>query len=288
MISVLSHLKAARAAYMSTTGGRASMISTTPGRMRGWASGQKPQLQLIEEFHSHFWKAAAARSLKRDGAAKNIATAVLPMPSPRAVEKTSSRQDDHKARWAREDLYKHFHASAASRAMERHDLVMTKRRCPNEHAASIEKREGVEGVQLLHVEQLPSPIDVATSIKAREDMHHHFWSSRQAREDARNGSHARVAIHNSKHLHEHRCKLPKTLHAYFEAGSRMEDHHRPCPMAITETHPPFKIFDVNDDWTQLCGYTRQEAVGSTQASPRAGDRCRGRQGSRGLVAAATQ
>ena len=97
MISVLSHLKAAQAAYMLTTGRRASMISTTPGRMRGWASGQKPQLQLIGEFHSHFWKAAAVRSLKQDGAAKNIATAVLPMPSLRAIEKTSSRQDNHKA-----------------------------------------------------------------------------------------------------------------------------------------------------------------------------------------------
>ena len=34
-------------------------------------------------------------------------------------------------------------------------------------------------------------------------------------------------------------------------------------MAITKIKPPFKIVDVNRDWTRLCGYTREEAVGST-------------------------
>jgi PAS domain S-box-containing protein len=34
-------------------------------------------------------------------------------------------------------------------------------------------------------------------------------------------------------------------------------------MAITQIEPPFAIVDVNKAWCQLCGYTREEAVGST-------------------------
>lgn len=264
MISVVSLSKAAQAAStISTTAGRAYMISTTAWRMRGRASGQNLKIQLIQEFRNHFWKAAATRSSKRDSPANKEAPPALPAPSSRAIEKTSPKQDNTKA-GAREAAFKHFHMSAASRAMKRHDVVLTNNCFLNEQVESTKEHEGDAGVQTLPVEQLPSPIDVATSIKAREDMHHHFWSYYQDREHAQNRSNACLEIHNSKNHHGDRFRLPKTLDAYFEAGSRMQTlNQRPCPMALTETRRPFKIVDVNEDWTKLCGYTREEAVGST-------------------------
>ena len=39
--------------------------------------------------------------------------------------------------------------------------------------------------------------------------------------------------------------------------------HQPRAMAITEINPPFRIVAVNKEWTSLCGYTREEAMGST-------------------------
>ena len=40
-------------------------------------------------------------------------------------------------------------------------------------------------------------------------------------------------------------------------------NHWPRPMTIAEIKPPFKIVDVNKGWSRLCGYSREEAVGST-------------------------
>lgn len=37
----------------------------------------------------------------------------------------------------------------------------------------------------------------------------------------------------------------------------------PLPTMLTETEPPFKICAVNSAWTNLCGFTEQEAVGKT-------------------------
>lgn len=266
--------QAASSTVLTSTASARALTSNTPGRMRGGGSGQTLRIELIEEFRSRFWKAAAARAserncpaMEKNEAENNEATAVPPMPRSRAAEKISPRQDrdEAEAGRAREKLFQHFHASAVSRAMKRHDVVMTQRRSPDVQVGSIQKHEGGDGVQKMQAEPVPSLVDVATSMKAREAMRRHFWLSHRRREDARNRSSARLAAHDSKPLDKHRFKLPKTLNAYFEAGRRGEEHHPPCPMVITETHSPFTIVDVNQDWTELCGYTRQEAVGSTLA-----------------------
>ena len=35
------------------------------------------------------------------------------------------------------------------------------------------------------------------------------------------------------------------------------------PQFVTEGAPPFRIVDVNQQWLQLCEFTRDEVVGST-------------------------
>mmetsp|Transcript_9322 Transcript_9322/g.16907 ORF Transcript_9322/g.16907 Transcript_9322/m.16907 type:complete len:342 (-) Transcript_9322:102-1127(-) len=252
MTSLLSLYKATRAAYKPS----AASISTN----------------AAQDFRNHFWEAAAARSLKRNGSTND--EAVPSAPSSRVIKNTSHRQEDDKAgklrKYAREDLFKHFRMSAASRAMKRVDGVMTKYFSLNEKVQSIHH---CEGANALHTE-LPSLIDAATARKTREDMYHHFWSSHRAREDARNEIKTRITMparlptstsaHHEQHLHEHRFKLPTTLNAYFKFGNQTEEmNHRPRPMAITEIEPPFKIVGVNKCWSRLCGYSREEAVGST-------------------------
>ena len=97
----------------------------------------------------------------------------------------------------------------------------------------------------LHTE-LPSLIGVANARNTREDMYHYFWFSHQAREGARNEIKTRLSMsarlptstsaHHAQHLHEHQFKLPTTLNAYFEFGSRTKEmNHRPRPMAIVLT-----------------------------------------------------
>ncbi len=34
-------------------------------------------------------------------------------------------------------------------------------------------------------------------------------------------------------------------------------------MVITEAQPPFNIVEVNNEWVDLCGYNRKQAIGST-------------------------
>ena len=33
-------------------------------------------------------------------------------------------------------------------------------------------------------------------------------------------------------------------------------------MIIEEAKPLFRIMDINEDWSKLCGYNREEAIGS--------------------------
>ena len=174
MTSFLSLSKAARAAYKYKPS--AASISTN----------------AAQDFRNHFWEAAAARSLKRNGSTND--EAVPSAPSSRVIENTSHRQEDDKAgklrKCAREDLFKHFRMSAASRAMKRGNGVMSNYFSINEEVQSIHH---CEGSTTLHTE-LPSMIDVATARKAREDMYHHFWSSHRAREDARNETKTRLTM----------------------------------------------------------------------------------------------
>jgi len=53
--------------------------------------------------------------------------------------------------------------------------------------------------------------------------------------------------------------LPRSLD---EAMGNKMSH---CAMIVTETRPPFRIVAVNEAWEGLCGYTKEEAEGSTIA-----------------------
>jgi len=227
--------------------------------------------QAVQYFRDHYWESVVSRSMKCEGSATN--KIVLPASSSsKQIASPVQEQEDDKARRLRkrmrEDLFKHFRMSATSRAMKRGDGVMSTYFSLGENVQSIYCNRGYNVLTT----ELPSLIDVATATKAREDMHDQFWSSYRARKDAQDRKanitmSARMPIfasaHRGQHLHKHQFKLPTTLNAYFE-GSRIKGKdHRPRPMAITEIKPPFKIVDVNRDWTKLCGYTREEAVGST-------------------------
>mmetsp|Transcript_6292 Transcript_6292/g.14210 ORF Transcript_6292/g.14210 Transcript_6292/m.14210 type:complete len:357 (+) Transcript_6292:87-1157(+) len=266
---LLSLRKATRSARMPSI----TSISTNA------AINHKLQAQVVQDFRNQFWEAAALRSARRGGF-KNDEARVIE----NAVPKNSNgrkhlSQEDANAimlrKCAREDLFKHFRMSAASRAMKRGDGVMSKYFSLNEVQSMHRYEETGDLCTELPVPD-PSLTDVSTARKAREDMHHHFWSSHRARKDAQNDAGARLPVtarlptftsaNHGNHLHEHRFKLPTTLNdVYIEFGSqaRGKNQQPPRPMAITESKPPFKIVDVNKAWTELCGYTRDEAVDST-------------------------
>ena len=220
----------------------------------------------VQEFRNHFWEAVAARSLKRnDGSAEgtNAATIVDPKCSIDTI--LLPTDEDANAGMLLRRAREHFRMSAASRAMKRGDGVMSKYFSFNNndyHGGSI-------GGGAFNPE-LPSLIDIATTTKAREDMHTHFWTAHQARKDARDAKkqlhliNKLPAFNRAQHTHEHRFTLPTTLsEVYLEFGSMKHMKHRPRPLAITEIKPPFKIVDVNKAWCKLCGYSHDEAVGST-------------------------
>eukprot|EP01083_Nonionella_stella_P015309 42822_1 len=226
----------------------------------------------IGKFRNSFWNAVVARSSKRGGSKTSKAVENdNSLPKKLNERKHQSQEENEVAmlrKCAREDAFKHVRLSAASRAMKRGDGVMSKYYSLNGDAPS---NHHYKDSMTLRTE-LPSLIDVATAKEAREEMHRHFWSSHQSRRDTQEEIEVRLSnssrlhtITSTHNLHEDRFKLPDTLRdAYLEFGSQMaEVNHRPRPMAITETKPPFQIVDVNKAWTQLCGYTREEAIGST-------------------------
>jgi hypothetical protein len=261
-MSMVSISKAAWAAPKRSVG----FISTN--------AAVNPHIQIgtIEKFRKSFWDAAYARSLK------------LGVPKSREVEnpnssskhpseeKYRSREEDEVAmlrKRARENMFKHFHMSAASRAMKRGDGGMSKYYYINKDIQSNHPHEDSTALQI----KLPSRIDVSTATQAREEMNRHFWSSYQSRRDAQDGIKVRHpttthGLHNfafTQNLHEHQFKLPNTLHdAYLEFGSHTNKMNgQPRPMVIMETKPPFQIVDVNKAWIQLYGYTHEKAIGST-------------------------
>mmetsp|Transcript_20433 Transcript_20433/g.43825 ORF Transcript_20433/g.43825 Transcript_20433/m.43825 type:complete len:116 (-) Transcript_20433:226-573(-) len=77
------------------------------------------QARKVQDFRDHFWEAATARSTRRKCSAND-----------ETVQPTSPAQEDGKAaarlrESARQDLFRHFRMSAASRAMKRGDGIMS-------------------------------------------------------------------------------------------------------------------------------------------------------------------
>ena len=225
---------------------------------------------LVQAFHHHFWKAAATRKLKRDDSTATVLSSPLFVFHPLH----RSRDNDDNAmilrKRAREDLFKHFRMSASMRAMKRgdgilsHDFSLGKQvQSPPSQKHTVQSHDDVSINS-----DIPTLIDVATTRHAREDFHRHFLISHQNRKalTERNSemvhSSPEPSIPQLQHfVKQHRLPLPTNLNeAYLEFGNRL-DH--PRAMAVTETEPPFKIVDVNNAWIDLCGYSREEAVGST-------------------------
>ncbi|KAL7540693.1 hypothetical protein ACHAXR_010306 [Thalassiosira sp. AJA248-18] len=260
-MSMLSLYKAARAASKPLS---TASISTNA------AIDHQIPTAIVKDFRNTIWEAFVARSLKHTN--ELPISRVIDTPHNNLNKKGTRSLDDEKdamlRKCAREDFFKHFRMTAASRAIKRGDGIMSKYFSINGDARSTHRNEGSNA---FHTE-LPSLIDVSTARKAREEMHRHFWTSHLGRKDSQNDIEASLPMttrsptfsltNEIHHLHEHRFKLPSTLNdVYLEFGSRMD--HRSRPMAITEIAKPFKIVDVNKAWSQLCGYTREEAIGST-------------------------
>ncbi|KAL3801655.1 hypothetical protein HJC23_013160 [Cyclotella cryptica] len=127
-------------------------------------------------------------------------------------------------------------------------------------------------------------IEVRKARKAREDMHHKFWTAHQSRKDIAaqrpfndektslysktNREHkiSFYAVHPDKH--RNRAPLPSKLEDIYLDFIGFNNNSFDLPIrrqaiAITEATPPFKIIDVNKAWIDLCGYSRKQAIGST-------------------------
>ena len=63
---------------------------------------------------------------------------------------------------------------------------------------------------------------------------------------------------NSKHTKSDNMALPKTLGDVLRQKSRA--------IVVTETEKPFRVVDVNECWSGLCGYSFSESYGKTLGS----------------------
>lgn len=242
----------------------------------------------VQGLHSHFWNSYAARSAKRSekqephpiiSAYKSNASCTEVNDDVPTLSIVQSQEDD-KARIlrqnARKDMFKHFRMSASSRAMKRGDGILSHYFSLDQHqgktAPSTNASDGMYGYH-------SAVIDVDTARKARADFRNHYWASHQARKDIiaqreevrpiqpqqrtklpRNYT-SPQAVYPEKH--QNRLPLPTKLNdARYEFLGSFHQHSQRA-MAITETIPPFKIVDVNKAWVDLCGYSREEAIGST-------------------------
>lgn len=177
--------------------------------------------------------------------------------SSRVVQHASVGHEEEGARArarARQDLFRHFRMSAAFRAMKRGDAATSafslgegSESVP--HCAEAKKVRG----------EITNPVESGSANEEREEMRRHFWSSHRRRKEARNAAGARSVPQDP----EDRFELPTTLSEYLEAATGTRDHRPSHAMAITKIERPFEIVDVNGAWSRLCGYAREEAVGST-------------------------
>ena len=235
------------------------------------AIGLHLEKSAVQNFHERFWESFAARKPSKLQRIPDFVDSTFAL-SKTMVEKDKSvspEEDDQDAilrTRARDDLLKHFHMSAALRAMKRGGGLMSDNFSLNNQ--TVQPVEQYTSSDALYME-LPSLIDVATAREAREAQSRHFWASHQARKDSSSLLHPTFTaiVHPRQYQHKHRFKLPTTLfEAYLEFGRNYRSNnisHQPHPMAITEAVPPFQIVDVNKAWVDLCGYTREQAVGST-------------------------
>jgi len=177
---------------------------------------------------------------------------------------------------AREDVFKHFRVSAGLRAMKRGDGVLSEYFSLNTINFSPPKQYARHSNKDDHHHEFSSFVHAASKRSAREQFRQHFWKAHEERKaiiNARYEEKSRSAIkpitipqttfqaQNSST--KQRIPLPTSLNDAYKEIIGNRTVHQPRAMAITEIQPPFKIIDVNKAWVDLCGYSREQAVGAT-------------------------
>eukprot|EP01083_Nonionella_stella_P199582 731744_1 len=131
------------------------------------------QTATIEKFRKSFWDAAAARSLKRGVPKSREVENANSSPKYQSEEKCRSREEDEVVamlrKCSRDDLFKHFRMSAASRAMKRGDGVMSKYCYLNKDIRPNHPQKDSTALQT----ELSSLINLSTAEQAREEMNRH-------------------------------------------------------------------------------------------------------------------
>lgn len=191
---------------------------------------------------------------------------------------------------AREDAHKHFHMTAAFRSMKRGDYAMDVD-VASLHpvkVSNVATENNAPQKKSLDANDIHIMKEARTRMLARDNAYKHFYMRANLRSIKRTDSfeslqqfseareyrrtmipstykaHHYATNNNDFLLHEHKANLPTTLNdAYKEFFRKNFFYDKQRPMAITEALPPFQIVDVNKAWTQLCGYTRKEAIGHT-------------------------
>jgi PAS domain S-box-containing protein len=199
-----------------------------------------------------------------------------PVPSFHEVQKNLkgyAEAQDQLMRNAQEDLFKHFRMNASLRAMKRGDGILSDTFALVDEAAA----QGNQNQEVVpYIDREMTLIDMETSLKAREDMHLHFWRAHESRKEItaqhKVDDEASVQEVKSDMISPHgvypektrsRTPLPSSLQDIQMEFVIHAHHSKSRAIAITEPHPPFKIVDVNAAWVDLCGYSRKHAIGST-------------------------
>lgn len=237
-----------------------------------------------EDAFKHFYMSAALRSMKRGDYvapslqnSTNLPTEETTVNTPKKDNVVERMMIQSRIR-AREDASEHFHMNSAFRAMKRGDYAMDVALLDPDKPPKVASVDTPKENNTIEMEE------ARIRTLAREDAYKHFHMSANLRSIKRTDSFAslqefseareyrRTTIpssykthhHSADLLHEHKVPLPTTIdEAYKEFFRKNFFYDKQRPMVITEASPPFHIVDVNKAWTQLCGYTRNEAVGRT-------------------------
>jgi len=220
------------------------------------------------DLHRHFWDSFATRALIHG---RHCDCKVLPLEEVQIDVSRDTKAQNQMMKNAHEDLFRHFRINASLRAMKRGDGILSTHFSLNDTA----NKSCMNQLSSSYGHQEMTLIDIHAARKAREQMHHHFWSAHRHRKE-RMDLEAKLQVSDSAkqeltsphavrpNQRRNHTPLPSTLEEIStEFSSHTHASSNYCAMAITEARPPFQIVDVNQAWTDLCGYSRTDAIGST-------------------------
>ena len=228
------------------------------------------QPQAFQLLRDQFWADFAARQQVKSGPDMKIDI------SPSLSASESNGADDRPPRYdvkeinetslrqrhlARTDLFKHAHMKASSRFMKHGDALS------REYSLGIKADIPYSQSSKQELTDTSYLVDIAAAKSHREKMHHTFWEAHERRKVkvASQASKEEMSPRLSLSFKSTELPLPSTLsEAYLEFASQPKaENKQPRAMVITEAQPPFNIVEVNNEWVDLCGYSRKQAVGST-------------------------